>query len=152
MHRRRILLTVGSGATVLLLGCLTMQRGPDARLEYDLTVDTEPQQLPEDLRHRQHENSAEGLRPEGYQWVVVEFEVIAGEFDAADMFTNSRVETENGYYYHLAYTMELAKGIMPRSTLSEGTEAIALYQIPEDEDVVNWDLSPMDQDVELAGE
>lgn len=117
---------------------------PPVELEYTISAGTSPDSIPEDIRKSRDEG---GRRKEGYQWVVVTFDVVQGPLDMEDLWFRSRVETEERYYDLDHATGELVDGVQSRGTIKEGGSGIALYQIPADAESYGWNLEETRQDI-----
>lgn len=80
--------------------------------------------------------------------MVVEIAIEETELDMEEMWFTSRIESK--YWYHdLDHnTGEIPERIQSRGVIQEGGEAVAVYQIPAGAEVVGWDLSVMDQEIE----
>lgn len=163
LTRQDFIVKIGSVATLsVLAGCTTGGDDDDSRdgdnpetseadvvLEYSITADKEPEEMPEDIRdiHRGAENP-DGRREEGHKWVVVSIEVVEGTLNMEDVWFRSRLETSDRFYNLDHASGELTNGIQSRGSIQEGGSGLALYQIPEDENTYRWNIEEMRQDVQ----
>jgi hypothetical protein len=148
--RRRWAQTLaGVAITSVLAGCAGDGGSEyDVRIEYETTVGKEPEQMPENIRdsHRGSENP-DGRRKEGHKWIVVEIYVEEGELNMEDLWFRSRVETEDRFYDLDHASGDLTDGIQSRGDIQEGGYGLAVYQIPDDREFVDWNLDETHQDI-----
>lgn len=112
---------------------------PDVVLEYEIRVQTHGPDIPEDVADR--------YGRDGYQWVVVIFDVLEGELDMMETWFESRVETSDRFYDLDHATSQLRFGVQPRGAIKSGHSGIALYQIPIQETTYSWNLDNSHQRV-----
>ena len=149
IRRRLLMASAATGLATSIAGC-TGDDGSDydVRIEYETTVGKEPEQMPEDIRdiHRGSENP-DGQRKEGHKWIVVEIYVEEGELNMEDLWFRSRVETEDRFYDLDHASGDLTDGIQSRGDIPEGGYGLAVYQIPDDREFVDWNLDETHQDI-----
>lgn len=114
-------------------------------LEYTITADKTPEQVPEDIHKSRSEG---GRRQEGYKWVVVEFEVVEERLNMEDLWFRSSIETSNRLFDLDHATGDLVDGIQSRGDIKQGGSGIGLYQVPEDADTFEWNLEETQQNIE----
>lgn len=94
--------------------------------EYDAVI--------EYTTHVQDTDSGEYDLPEprydGWRWIVMDFEVVAGLLDMEDVWFNGLFETEQRYYTVSALTDQVKNGVESRGAIREGGWGVTLHKYP----------------------
>lgn len=119
-----------------LPGCMGSDSASDEILiEYSISEPRTHEQIPEDVI--EHPN------PEGFHWIVVEFELVTGSFDASDIMGLTQVRSSGTDHFTRAIIITSPEEVRLTSSdeeymMEEGTRGDAYYRTTEEPEEPEW--------------
>jgi len=132
MKRRRLIRSVASIGTFAIAGCTGS--GNSIEIEYSLAVKGH-EEVPDEVI--EHPN------PEGFSWVVVQFELVSGSFEATDILGLTQVKVGASSHFTRAVMITSPDSKLLTSsngsyTMEEGTQGKAYYRTSEEPENPEW--------------
>lgn len=132
MRRRRLIRSIATIGTLAVAGCAGSSN--DIVIEYSMAVKSH-EEVPDEVI--EHPN------PEGFSWVVVQFELVSGSFDAADILGLTQVKVGGSSHFTRAVMItspdsKLLTTSNESYTMEEGTQGKAYYRTSKDPENPEW--------------
>lgn len=104
-------------------------------IEYSISEPKTHEQIPEDV--------VEHPNPEDFYWIVVEFELVTGSFDAGDIMGLTQVRSNGTNHFTRAIIITSPEEVRLTTSdgeymMEEGTSGDAYYRTPEEPEEPEW--------------
>lgn len=135
MRRRGLIRSLVAIGTVSIAGCTGGEDDDGIVIEYSISDPKTHEEVPEEVID--HPN------PEGFHWVVVDFELVSGSFDAADIMGLTQIRIGGTDHFTRAVMItspddELLTSEQDSYEMNEGTQGDAYYRVEDDAESSEW--------------
>lgn len=136
-RRRLLIVSVTTGFATILGGCTGDEETDNGQIEIEYSV-TDPR------THDEIPNVViEHPNPEGFRWIVVEFEVLNGSFDATDIMGLTQIEVQGEHHFTRAVEItspgeEFLTSSDDSYMLEQEAQGKAYYRVPDDTESGKW--------------
>jgi len=134
-NRRKFIAAFGTLAVGTLAGCSGDDEETGIEIEYSVSDPRNHDEIPELI--------VEHPNPEGFRWIVVEFELVTGSFDADDIMGLTQVDVQGNSHFTRAVEItspdeEFLTSSDDSYVMEQGTQGKAYYRVPEDAESGAW--------------
>ena len=135
MRRRPLIRSLVAIGTVSIAGCTGGEDDDGIVIEYSISDPKTHEEVPEEVID--HPN------PEGFHWVVVDFQLVSGSFDAADIMGLTQIRIGGTDHFTRAVMItspdeELLTSEQDSYEMEEGAQGDAYYRFEEESDDIEW--------------
>lgn len=132
MRRRHLIRSMTAIGTLAIAGCSGASN--EIVIEYSMAVKSH-EEVPDDVI--EHPN------PEGFSWVVVQFELVSGSFDAADIMGLTQIKAGGSSHFTRAVKITSPDSKLLTSSnesykMEEGAQGKAYYRTSKDPENPEW--------------
>lgn len=140
--QRRLFTRLAAGAGLLLVaGCTGSEDGYDIKIEYHISGPKTHEELPQEV--------VEHPNPEDFRWFIVEFEIVEGSLDAADIMGLTQLRLEGTDHFTRAVAIsspdnELFTSEQESYDMDGGTQGEAYYRVEETAGDQTWIIDQLE--------
>lgn len=132
MRRRRLVRSIAAISTFAVAGCTGSKNS--IKIDYSIGVETH-EAVPDEII--EHPN------PQGFSWVVVQFELVTGSFDAADLIGLTQVEVGETSHFTRGVKItspdkEILTSEQDSYQVEEGAQGEAYYRTSDEPENPEW--------------